>query len=338
MSNESKLFRGSPQYYERIRNISLGDSIIDFISLNMPPVCNYRCECCLSGMNSKQAVNNSLTRDEIQSLILNARTLGALHIEVSGEGEPLIYQGMLENIISLSSLNEMHTTIFTNGSLLTEEFLKYLCSNDVSLAISLDYLDKNRYENFTGSRNSYERVLKNIELAREIFREKIFEDNNYKILPLAIHATITADNSDYISQIGKLCSDDIFFSVESIMNRGDAQENSDLLIADNSVNALIDKYSNGSLIVSDTAKKDTGTSICGTFYYGLGIRYDGEVLFDAHAYDTAGLFGNIRSLSLSNLIQNVKNAQDIYFEKFNDGGFCPLRNPDFSAFVQHLRK
>ena len=72
MINETRIFRGSPQYYERVRGISLGESELDFISLNMPPVCNYRCHFCLSGMNGRQRPQNSLTERELQDLIIEA--------------------------------------------------------------------------------------------------------------------------------------------------------------------------------------------------------------------------------------------------------------------------
>lgn len=338
MTNERRIFRGSPQYYERVRGISLGENDLDFLSINMPPVCNYRCQFCLSGMNGRQTPRNSLSTEELQNLINNARDIGAFHIEVSGEGEPLVYRRILEDIINSASPQGIHTTIFTNGSLVREDFLRYLAQNDTSLAISLDYLNRERYERFAGRTNSYDTVLRNIELARDIFRERICEENGYRILPLAIHSIVTSDNREEIPRIREFVGEDVFFSVAPIMNRGNTREHSNLLINPGQVESIIDQYSDGSLIVLDSSIRDVGRPICGTFYYGLGIRYDGEVLFDAHAYDTAGLFGNIRNHHLHELVERLRDAQRTYFERFSDGGFCPLRNPNFDNFVRYLRQ
>ena len=338
MTNERRIFRGSPQYYERVREISLGESELDFLSLNMPPVCNYRCHFCLSGMNGRQKPQNSLTGGELQDLIIEARNLGALHIEVSGEGEPLVYRRMLEEIINFASPRGLHTTIFTNGSLLTEDFLHYLAQNDASLAVSLDYLDRGRYEHFAGRTNSYDTVIGNIELARNIFRRSISKENGYRVLPLAIHNIVTADNRDEIPRIREFAGDEFFFSVAPIMNRGNTREHSDLLTDSRQTDSIINQYSDGSLIVSDSSVRDVGRPTCGTFFYGIGIRYDGEILFDAHAYDTAGLFGNIRNHPLPDLVIRLRDAQRTYFERFSDEGFCPLRNQNFDSFVQYLRQ
>lgn len=333
----SSIFRGSPHYYERVRGIEFGENELDFISINMPPLCNYRCSFCLSGMNGRQVPRDTVTREELQNLINEARNLGAFHIEVSGEGEPLIYRTTLENIIDFADSQDIHTTIFTNGSLLTEDFLRYIERNDSSLAISLDYLDRERYESFVERNNSYDTVIRNIELAREIFRDSIDYENGYRIFPLAIHSIVMQNNIEEIPRISELANNDIYFSVAPIMNRGNARENPELLIFNNEVDNIINQYADGSLILSDSSLQDVGRSVCGTFYYGMGIRHDGEVLFDAHAYDTAGLIGNIRNEPLSDLVTRLRNLQRIYFERFSDEGFCPLRNPNFDNFVQYLR-
>ncbi len=335
---ERRLFRGSPQYYERIRGISLGKNELDFLSLNMPPVCNYRCHFCLSGMNGQRRPQNSLNRDELQNLIVEAQNLGALHLEISGEGEPLVFRTILEDVINFASPRGLHTTIFTNGSLIKDDFLFYLAQNDTSLAISLDYLEKERYEHFAGKTHLYDTVIKTIGLARNIFRKRISEENGYRVLPLAIHSIVTADNRDEIKQIKEFAGDEIFFSVAPIMNRGNTREHSDLLTDSRQTDSIIKQYSDGSLIVSDSSVRDVGRPTCGTFYYGVGIRHDGEIMFDAHAYDTAGLLGNIRAFPLRDLVGRVRDAQRAYFERFSDDGFCPLRNPNFADFVQYLRE
>ncbi len=330
MRKMQKIFRGSPHYYERVHGTTLGQNQLDFLSINLPPVCNYRCEFCFSGMNGTQRTENSLSMEEIQQVIVQAASLDAFHIEISGEGEPLVYKNTVENIVDLADFLGIHTTIFTNGSLLTEQTARYLSGRNTSLAISLDYMDCTRYAQFTG-RDLLATVIENIETARDAYRNQIRHYNGYLVLPLAIHAIATADNTEDIPRIRQFAGDDVFFSAAPMINRGNARNSS-------VTSAFLAEESDGTLINSDSSVHDIGRPVCGTFYYGIGVRHDGEVLFDAHAYDTAGLFGNIRSAPLQDLLGKVRNAQRTYFDRFDDGGFCPLRNPRFDEFVEYLRQ
>lgn len=315
----------------------LGESELDFLSINMPPVCPYRCEFCLSGINGSRIPTGALSRTEIERLIQDAQSLGAFHIEISGEGEPLVYQRMLEDVISFASFRGIHTTIFSSGFLLTRELLEFLSRTDTSLAISLDYMDRERYEQFTGRPDSFESVMQSIALAREIFRDRIIESSGFRVMPLAIHSIVTRGTIPEIPLIREFCGEDIFFSVAPMMSRGSATSRPELTVSREETESIIRQYSHGSLIVSDTSIDDIGQETCGTFCYGIGIRYDGSILFDAHAYETAGLLGSIRGSGLHELVQRLREMQSIYFETYSDGGFCPLRDPGFSEFVTRLR-
>lgn len=126
MSAQTKIIRGSPHYYEMVRKTS-------------PPVCNYRCAFCFSGMGNKRVIQDFLTKKELRKIITDAQDLGTFYIEISGEGEPLIYRKELEEIINFATTRGIHTLISTNGSLLTKGFLRFLAQNDASLTISLAY-------------------------------------------------------------------------------------------------------------------------------------------------------------------------------------------------------
>jgi len=131
-ASQEYLFRGSPLYWERARNISLGSSELDFLSINLRPICNYRCSNCLSGMGNPQDITGTLSTEETQSLVSQARDLGVLAIEISGEGEPLVDRRRLEEIVSYNNQQGIITTLFSNGSLLNREILEFLANNNVS--------------------------------------------------------------------------------------------------------------------------------------------------------------------------------------------------------------
>ncbi len=336
-SDQEILFRGSPLYWETTRNTSLGINELDFLSINLRPICNYRCESCFSGMGTPQEITGTLTTEEIQNLISQARELGVLSIEISGEGEPLVDRRRLEEIIQYNNQLGIITTLFSNGSLLDREILEYFADNNVSLAISMDYFDQSDYEQHNCQDGSFDNIMRNINLAREIYSQHQEEENDYQIRRLAIHSVANARNLNQLHLIAEFCAEDIFYSIAPLANVGNATEHPELIQMDQeSIQQIISKYSDGNLILSDSAREEHGQDLCGTFIYGIGIRHDGEVLFDAHAFDTAGIIGNIRDFELRNLIQRQREVRTLFYEQFATSGFCPLRDPNYQTFVQHL--
>lgn len=334
-ASQEYLFRGSPLYWERARNISLGSSELDFLSINLRPTCNYRCSNCLSGMGDPQDITGTLSTEETQALISQARDLGVLAIEISGEGEPLVDRRRLEEIISYNNRSGIVTTLFSNGSLLNREILEYLASNNVSLAISMDYFNREDYEQDTCRNGSFDQLINNISLAREIYSRHLEEENDYQIRRLAIHSIANARNLGQIPQIARFCGDDIIYSVAPIANVGNATEHPELTqINQERIQQVIARYSDGNLILSDSAREEHGRDLCGTFIYGIGIRHDGEVLFDAHAFTTSGIIGNVRNVVLRELIRRQRELRGLFYERFAGEGFCPLRDPNYQRFVK----
>jgi len=337
-ASQEYLFRGSPLYWERARNISLGSSELDFLSINLRPICNYRCSNCLSGMGNPQDITGTLSTEETQSLVSQARDLGVLAIEISGEGEPLVDRRRLEEIVSYNNQQGIITTLFSNGSLLNREILEFLANNNVSLAISVDYFNREDYEQDTCRNGSFDNLIRNINLAREIYSQHLEEENGYQVRRIAIHSIANARNLEQIPLISGFCGDDIFYSVAPIANVGNATEHPELTqINQRRIRQVIDQYSDGNLILSDSARQEHGQDLCGTFIYGIGIRHDGEVLFDAHAFTTSGIIGNVRNVELRELISRQRAFRDLFYEQFDSGGFCPLRDPNYQKFVESIR-
>jgi sulfatase maturation enzyme AslB (radical SAM superfamily) len=325
----NRIFRGSPRYYERVRNISLGERPLDFIGINLPGRCNYSCTGCLSGMNQNQASNCQISQTEqIFSWIDQARYLGARHIEISGEGEPLLFRPALMRIIQYATTNNIHTTVFTNGSLIDRPFLEFIRDNDASLAISLSEINSERYRSFNHNGN-LDQVLQAITNAREILGGPIIE-NNQLVYPFVVHAMVTPNNLNEIPLLSESLEEEILFSCAPVIDRNSA--------ISQEINNIVNRYSQTNIILSDNALRDFGRDMCGTFVYGIGIRSNGDILFDAHAYSTAGLFGNANETDLSTLLSRVRASQRLFLNDFSDNRFCPLRNMRFEEFERILRQ
>lgn len=289
-------------------------------------------------MGNPQDMTGTLSTEETHELISQARDLGVLAIEISGEGEPLVDRRRLEEITHYNNEIGIITTLFSNGSLLNRKILEYFADNNVSLAISMDYFNGEDYEQDTCRNGSFDNLISNINLAREVYSRHLEEENGYQIRRLAIHSIANARNLGQIPQIAQFCGDDILYSVAPIANVGNATNPPELTqINQQRIQQVIWQYSDGNLILSDSAREEHGQNLCGTFIYGIGIRHDGEVLFDAHAFTTSGTIGNVRDIELRELIRRQRELRDLFYERFAGSGFCPLRDPNYQTFLQHLR-
>ena len=330
------IFRGSALYHEKVRNYRFGEKELEFLSLNMPPECNYNCVGCFSRIK-RLNTRSSLNLEEIYNLLDQAKELGIVGLEISGEGEPLMHEERLLNTINYANSLGIITTLFTNGSLLTEKNIEFLAENNVSLALSLDYLDKEKYEKNVCRKNTFDSLMKNMELARDIYASLIEIEEGYRVMRFAIHSIADSTSIHEIPKIKEFCRDDIYYSIAPIANVGSAEKRPELNIDTDDVSKIIRQYSEESIIVSNSTINERGFSICGTFYYGLGISHEGEVLFDAHAFDTRRLIGNVRDFPLTELITKQRRLRNRFYEK-GSRNFCPLRDPNYHEFIQNLKE
>ncbi len=114
-------------------------------------------------------------------------------------GEPFLHERLFE-FIRISSNNDLHTTVSTNGTLLTEDNIKKLLRSPLDvLNVSLDASDPDGYKRLRkGSEELYWRIVKGIEtLASE--REK--EGSGLKI---ALSHVVSTDNYDKMNDFIKL--------------------------------------------------------------------------------------------------------------------------------------
>lgn len=336
VGNPGVLFSGSPYYWERGRKIKLGLNELDFLSVNLVPRCNYQCINCLSGVKNL-GLDSTLSLEDMKRVISQATDLGARTIEISGEGEPLMDWDTLEGIIKYCSERGLIVALFSNGYLLDEKNINFFYNNGVSLSISLSYFYQEAYERACKRGGSFRKVIKNIGLAREIYGQHQDYENSYRVYRLAVHSIVNSQNLEQIPEIAMFCSDDIFYSAAPIAKVGAAVDRPELFSTkQEEINRVVRRYSKGNLILSDSALEETGLERCGTFFYGIGVRYNGGALFDAHAYETEGSIGNVRDLSLRELIRRQRGLREMFYERFGSC-FCPLRDEKYGEFVLHLQ-
>lgn len=131
----------------------------------LTPLCNFRCGMCYVRLSENQMDRKLLTPSQWKDLISQACEAGMLHATLSG-GECLTYPGFREVYEHIRNLG-CETELFTNGSLLDEDWLAYFADHPpAGIHITLYGDSEDAYERVTGQR-AFGKVLANIGRIRE---------------------------------------------------------------------------------------------------------------------------------------------------------------------------
>ena len=162
----------SKKRVQKIEHIytSLAESLVgrrlQKVTLQLTQNCNFRCAYCHYTSNdgsqrihSNKKMTLELAKEAIRYLGAHSVDTESVYIGFYG-GEPLLEFSLLKEIVLFSDVylkgKDVHYTITTNGTLLTDEIIEFLSAHEFSLMISLDgpkaIHDRSRvFRNGTGS-------------------------------------------------------------------------------------------------------------------------------------------------------------------------------------------
>jgi radical SAM protein with 4Fe4S-binding SPASM domain len=125
--------------------------------------CDLRCQHCYLPMEQRTGnQQGELTLPEIQRIFAEIADAGCLWLLLTG-GEPFLRKDFLQ-IYDTAKRQGFITTIFTNGTLITEKIADYLAEwRPFSIEISLYGATQATYENVTGIPGSFSRCMQGIE-------------------------------------------------------------------------------------------------------------------------------------------------------------------------------
>jgi radical SAM protein with 4Fe4S-binding SPASM domain len=133
-------------------------------SLDLTHRCDLRCVHCYLGSQERQRKRRNLemTTEQVISLIDEVTEAGCLFFLITG-GEPLLRQDFGE-VYRHAKTNGMLVTVFTNGTLITDEIIRLFDDLPPRLVeITLYGATAATYERITGVAGSYERCLTGIQ-------------------------------------------------------------------------------------------------------------------------------------------------------------------------------
>ncbi len=124
---------------------------IDYLRLSVTDRCNLRCRYCMPETGVEMLARKDILRnEEIIRLVKIFAALGITKIKVTG-GEPLVRKGVVGLIREIGAIDGIEDmTLTTNGILLDENIFKLKSAGIKAITISLDTLNRERYELLTG--------------------------------------------------------------------------------------------------------------------------------------------------------------------------------------------
>lgn len=147
--------------------------------------CNSACGYCDLPLNEGR---EELTREQIKSLFTDLYSNGLRFLFIQG-GEPTVRRDLIEILNDLHEIG-FHLTLITNGTRLSEKMISKLAEIPVSISISLDTLDRQRYKSIRGA-DQLPQVLAGIERLAEYPHPKF------------ITCIVTEQNRDDVNEVAE---------------------------------------------------------------------------------------------------------------------------------------
>ena len=142
-----------------LANLVLRRPLLAVFQVNLR--CNSSCGYCNLPLNVGRY---EMSRQEIRNVFAGLYNDGLRFVFVQG-GEPLLRRDLIEVLQELVEIG-FHLTLITNGTKLTSHLVQQLDNLSVSLSISLDTLDRNKYERIRGA-DQLHAVLAGLDLLQQ---------------------------------------------------------------------------------------------------------------------------------------------------------------------------
>lgn len=300
------------------------------VNISTSNVCNLNCIYCCAG-SKKVPLSNELTIGEQQSIISQAKQLGAKTVVVCGDGEPTMDNKLCKIVTHANKLG-MITVIFTNGVIFEDnkvsnavhgyngdKLLELFYESNVSLIIKVDSLKEERYDTIVGKPNSFKKLMKAIGKIRKVGFTKIIQRDNSYITRLSFATVVMKHNIEELANL-KNFADSIGAQFVSKLPS----------LVGNTLNNIpkmfkVSDYENiRKHLLNYTAKRETlmvDSLKCMAWYYGPTFDCKGEVreCYTSPCPENRRI-GNIRENTLYEL---VKKRNQLYDITANDS--CPVK-------------
>ncbi len=171
------------------------------ISIHLDPTnkCNLQCRFCWQRSHERIGlvdIKNELSIQKLLDIVRDASELGVKDWLISGGGEPLVREGIVEVMKEIKK-NNMHGDMITNGTLLTEGIIKDLVeANWDRIRFSINATNSELHDFLVDCEGAFDKAvkaIKQIKRLREELNKKVeigfntvINNHNYKEIPLLV--------------------------------------------------------------------------------------------------------------------------------------------------------
>ncbi|SKB31034.1 radical SAM/SPASM domain-containing protein [Malaciobacter marinus] len=308
---------------------------IDSLSfwLQLTDYCNLTCDYCyIKTLNKTKVMSNEIILQFSKKLLATVKkypNINTITLKLAG-GEPLSQFNSWKNEIQylIKEMKEnkidLNIRILTNLTILDEEIIKYCKKNNITLAVSLDGLEKyhNKYRKYKNNIGSFSIVEKNLKLLR------------HNKLNFVVLVTISDDNLDGVIELVKfLLDEDITFRLADAKGMDiDRKKLSEIL---NECYILMEKHDTFDIkykhVLCDLNLLNEATTPCNMGVSSGALYIDGNIFFCHSQFGSNLSIGNIydsddllttiqKGYGFHSLSDECKSCE---FSKICAGG-CPL--------------
>ncbi len=126
--------------------------------------CNLKCQHCYNESDSH--CDNIMSFTDFCSVVDNLVEVNVKKIQITG-GEPFLNKDILKKMLDYVNGKFTYIEIFTNGTLITDEWFDYLHNNDIHIALSVYSYESKMHDAVTGVEGSFKNTNKTIENLRK---------------------------------------------------------------------------------------------------------------------------------------------------------------------------
>lgn len=136
----------------------------EFAWIEITNKCNLKCIHCYNESNIQ--ADKIMSYDDYKMVINYLIKLGVRKVQIIG-GEPFFYQDLLKKMIDYTINKFDYIEIFTNGTLVSDNWFEFLAQNQIHIALSVYSYKSNMHDKVTQCKGSWERTNRTIQKLKE---------------------------------------------------------------------------------------------------------------------------------------------------------------------------
>jgi len=188
--------------------------------------CNVDCLYCYTQDYHPKQDEQALNMERIENLLEDAKKFGIKNFIIPGYGEPFMNKEFWPTLEKAEKAG-MHTLIFSNGTMITEEVTERLKKMPVSLVIKMDSLDHAKQDKLLGKEGFSQKRQRGLELLMKAGFNKPDENGKTR---LAVNSVACKETVDDVPKVVEYAiKNNIFPLVENLLFEGGAAKNQDML-------------------------------------------------------------------------------------------------------------